>query len=53
MRSACYHAGTGKTVIVNSGLAWQIVIDDPELAGKVMIFKSLEKVDAEIDDDAK
>lgn len=33
-------------------IAWQIVIDDPELARKVMVFKSLEEVDAETDDDA-
>ena len=53
----CYQFGHGVQDDMEKAIYWYEkaleVIDDPELARKVMIFKSLEEVDAEIDDDAQ
>ena len=53
----CYQFGHGVQDDMEKAIYWYEkaleVIDDPELARKVMVFKSLEEVDAEIDDDAK
>ena len=52
----CYQFGHGVQDDMEKAIYWYEkaleVIDDPELARKVMIFKSLEEVDAETDDDA-